>query len=291
MRPEGRDCVVLTTITKRHLLESRARVQPRARGLKPSGGAPRALCYRHHAAGRKALRSSRDDAVQAHGRQPVDLESAGDSCERPVPEPEALACGGFPPRSGARSLIGCFAGVPYVLQDRTDLVATDYFELAHLARLRDAAGLVCSRYEEASARYPAARTAEEQWEEYRLPGRAGASSCGPRLTMDRMGPRFGARAIDERSVGGPEPPAPRQGPPGGIDALQRMAALVEFSEDPIIGLTLDGLVTDWNPAAERLYGYSSEEMLRASVAVLVPPELHGRTGNLLGKVAAGEAIK
>jgi PAS domain S-box-containing protein len=53
-----------------------------------------------------------------------------------------------------------------------------------------------------------------------------------------------------------------------------MAALVEFSEDRIIGLTLDGLVTDWNNAAERLYGYSSEEMLGASVAVLVPPELN-----------------
>ena len=106
-----------------------------------------------------------------------------------------------------------------------------------------------------------------------------------------MGRRFGARASDDCSVGGPAPGAPRQHPRGGIDALQRMAALVEFSEDPIIGLTLDGLVTDWNPAAERLYGYSAEEMLGASVAVLVPPELHGRTGNLLGKVAAGEAIK
>src|SRR4051794_29052014 len=106
-----------------------------------------------------------------------------------------------------------------------------------------------------------------------------------------MGRRFGARASDERSVGGPAPLPPPRDSSGRLDALQRMAALVEFSEDPIIGLTLDGLVTDWNPAAERLYGYSTEEMLGASVAVLVPPELHGRTGNLLGKVAAGEAVK
>lgn len=60
------------------------------------------------------------------------------------------------------------------------------------------------------------------------------------------------RADDERSVGGPPPPAAPHDPPGAIEALQRMAALVEFSEDPIIGLTLDGVVTDWNPAAERL---------------------------------------
>jgi diguanylate cyclase (GGDEF)-like protein/PAS domain S-box-containing protein len=70
-----------------------------------------------------------------------------------------------------------------------------------------------------------------------------------------------------------------------------MAALVEFSEDPIIGLTLDGRVTDWNPAAERLYGYDKEEMLGASIAVLVPPELQGRTGNLLDRVRAGEAVR
>jgi diguanylate cyclase (GGDEF)-like protein/PAS domain S-box-containing protein len=98
-------------------------------------------------------------------------------------------------------------------------------------------------------------------------------------------------AGDERSVGGPPPPAARHAPPGGIDALQRMAALVEFSEDPIIGLTLDGVVTDWNPAAKRLYGYAEEEMLGASIALLVPPELRGRTGNLLEKVRAGEVVR
>src|SRR3954469_7619905 len=98
------------------------------------------------------------------------------------------------------------------------------------------------------------------------------------------------RANDERSVGGP-PPTAAHAPPDAIDALQRMAALVEFSEDPIIGLTLDGVVTDWNPAAERLYGYPKAEMLGQSIAALVPPELRGRTGNLLEKVRAGEVVR
>ena len=61
----------------------------------------------------------------------------------------------------------------------------------------------------------------------------------------------------------------------------RTAALVQSSEDPIIGLTLDGLITDWNPAAERLYGYSTAEALGASIAMLVPPERRGRSGSLL----------
>jgi diguanylate cyclase (GGDEF)-like protein/PAS domain S-box-containing protein len=102
--------------------------------------------------------------------------------------------------------------------------------------------------------------------------------------------RFDSCADDERSIGG-APRTARREPPAGIGALHRMAALVEFSEDPIIGLTLDGLVTDWNPAAERVYGYSRQEILGTSIAALVPPELRGRTGNLLEKVRAGEVVR
>ncbi len=51
---------------------------------------------------------------------------------------------------------------------------------------------------------------------------------------------------------------------------------MDSSEDPIIGLTLDGVITDWNPAAERLYGYSCEEVLGASIAMLVPIERQRR---------------
>jgi PAS domain-containing protein len=50
----------------------------------------------------------------------------------------------------------------------------------------------------------------------------------------------------------PSAQASRHDPNEGIDALYRTAALVESSEDPIIGLTLEGLITNWNPAAERL---------------------------------------
>ena len=78
---------------------------------------------------------------------------------------------------------------------------------------------------------------------------------------------------------------------GPLDALYRMAALVESSEDPVIGLTLDGIITDWNPAAERLYGYSAEEALGASIAMLVPPERRGGSGSLLATVRAGETVR
>jgi diguanylate cyclase (GGDEF)-like protein/PAS domain S-box-containing protein len=74
------------------------------------------------------------------------------------------------------------------------------------------------------------------------------------------------------------------------DAQTRQAALVEFSEDPIIGLTLDGVITDWNPAAERLYGYSSAEAIGASIVILVPPERGGEPGFLRG-VQDGEVVR
>jgi diguanylate cyclase (GGDEF)-like protein/PAS domain S-box-containing protein len=70
-----------------------------------------------------------------------------------------------------------------------------------------------------------------------------------------------------------------------------MAALIESSEDPVIGLTLDGLITDWNPAAERLYGYSAEEALGASIVMLVPPERRGGSGSLLATVRAGDVVR
>jgi hypothetical protein len=57
--------------------------------------------------------------------------------------------------------------VPYVLEDGTELVAPDYFELAHLAGSFEALpAWFAQAYEQAAARYPAAGTAEEQWEEY-----------------------------------------------------------------------------------------------------------------------------
>jgi diguanylate cyclase (GGDEF)-like protein/PAS domain S-box-containing protein len=86
-------------------------------------------------------------------------------------------------------------------------------------------------------------------------------------------------------------PAARQDPGEQIDALNRMAALVEFSEDAVIGLTLDGLITDWNPAAERLYGYPTEEALGSSIGMLVPPERRGGSGGLLATVRGGGVVR
>ena len=76
-----------------------------------------------------------------------------------------------------------------------------------------------------------------------------------------------------------------------VAALYRMAAIVESSEDPVIGLTLAGLITDWNPAAQRLYGYTADEVLGESIGILVPPERRGGSGSLLETVRQGDVVR
>jgi len=55
-----------------------------------------------------------------------------------------------------------------------------------------------------------------------------------------------------------------------FETAQRMAAIVESSEDAIIGETLEGVIASWNPAAARMFGYSSEEIVGQSVGLLIP---------------------
>jgi PAS domain S-box-containing protein len=54
--------------------------------------------------------------------------------------------------------------------------------------------------------------------------------------------------------------------------LMRLAAIVDFSDDAIIGKTPEGIITSWNSGAERMYGYTRDEVLGHSVTMLVPPE-------------------
>lgn len=70
----------------------------------------------------------------------------------------------------------------------------------------------------------------------------------------------------------------------------RLAAIVTSSDDAVIGGTLDGIVTDWNPAAERLYGYAAAEAIGAPLAMLIPPERVGEIDAILERVRRGERM-
>jgi PAS domain S-box-containing protein len=75
------------------------------------------------------------------------------------------------------------------------------------------------------------------------------------------------------------------------EALQRLASIVENSEDAIIGKSIDGLITSWNAAAEKLYGYSAEEVIGKDIRIIVPAENRDELSELMKRLAAGETIE
>lgn len=69
-----------------------------------------------------------------------------------------------------------------------------------------------------------------------------------------------------------------------------LATIVTTSDDAIITKTLDGTVTSWNPAAERLYGWTADEMVGAPIARIVPPDKRDELTDILARLGRGERI-
>jgi PAS domain S-box-containing protein len=68
----------------------------------------------------------------------------------------------------------------------------------------------------------------------------------------------------------------------------QLASIIEFSADAIVSKDLDGVITSWNPGAERLFGYSSQESVGKPMAMLIPPERSSEEPIILGRIARGE---
>jgi PAS domain S-box-containing protein len=68
----------------------------------------------------------------------------------------------------------------------------------------------------------------------------------------------------------------------------QLASIVESSEDAIISKTLDGVITSWNPGAEKLFGYTAHECIGQPMLMLFPPELADEERGILSKIVAGE---
>jgi PAS domain S-box-containing protein len=73
--------------------------------------------------------------------------------------------------------------------------------------------------------------------------------------------------------------------------LRRLAAIVESSEDAIIGKDLNGIITDWNNGAQRLYGYSADEVIGKPISILVPSDRVDDFIEIMRKIRAGESVK
>ncbi|MFO0576165.1 MAG: PAS domain S-box protein [Polyangia bacterium] len=73
-------------------------------------------------------------------------------------------------------------------------------------------------------------------------------------------------------------------------AAQHLAAMVQSSDDAIISETLNAVITSWNPAATRIFGYTADEMIGRTLDVLLPPERRNEEREILNRIARGESV-
>ena len=73
--------------------------------------------------------------------------------------------------------------------------------------------------------------------------------------------------------------------------VSRLAAIVDSSDDAIMSVNLNREVVSWNAAAERIYGYTFEEMKGRSIKLLVPPGFEAESGEIDEQIQKGESIR
>jgi len=73
--------------------------------------------------------------------------------------------------------------------------------------------------------------------------------------------------------------------------FSELAAIVESSDDPILSKNLDGIITSWNAAASRVFGYSAEEMIGSSILKLIPEHLHSDEQLIIENIRAGRRVE
>jgi PAS domain S-box-containing protein len=93
-----------------------------------------------------------------------------------------------------------------------------------------------------------------------------------------------------REMGEPTPPVPAGEQREKLDSEQ-LAAIVRSSDDAILSKDRDAIIQTWNQGAERLYGYTEDEMVGRSVAVLIPPERQGEELEIVAKILAGQRVE
>ncbi len=103
--------------------------------------------------------------------------------------------------------------------------------------------------------------------------------------------------LDTRPRVAPHSPQPNSVPfpgfstNGELDTVRALLAeIVQSTDDAILSKTLNGTVTSWNRAAERMYGYSAKEIVGRNVTLLMPPDLPNEEHEILLKMQRGEKV-
>jgi PAS domain S-box-containing protein len=71
---------------------------------------------------------------------------------------------------------------------------------------------------------------------------------------------------------------------------KRLASVVESSDDAIVSKNLDGVIKTWNPGAERLFGYTAEEVIGKPITLLIPTDRHDEESEILSRIRRGECV-
>ena len=77
---------------------------------------------------------------------------------------------------------------------------------------------------------------------------------------------------------------------GGEVAARHLAAIIESSDDAIIGEDVEGRIESWNPGAERMYGYAADEVVGRAIALLVPPNMSDDLPGIVARLRGGEEV-
>jgi PAS domain S-box-containing protein len=86
---------------------------------------------------------------------------------------------------------------------------------------------------------------------------------------------------------------PQPSAPGGWsddDLRGRLAAIVDSSDDAIVGKTLDGVITSWNRGAERIFGWTAAEAVGRHVRLIIPPDRWAEEDDVLARIRRGERV-
>jgi PAS domain S-box-containing protein len=76
----------------------------------------------------------------------------------------------------------------------------------------------------------------------------------------------------------------------GKDNTSLLSAIVDSCDDAIVSKTLEGIITSWNLAAERMFGYSAKEAVGQSIRMIIPPERQTEEDFILGRIRSGEKV-
>lgn len=143
---------------------------------------------------------------------------------------------------------------------------------------------------------PRFRDSHDRWMErlaagYQVDGRSfllsrsrDGSELPVEVTIWSVDPVFGGRRMASAFI------RDRSAEERAAEMRAQLAAIVDSSDDAIVGMGLDGTIESWNRGAERLYGYTAEEAIGRHTTFIIPPERSGDVNMLLQRLARGESL-